>query len=68
MTKPGILCLSQEDDEVFKWASDGWNQIAVRDTDEAKRLFALAKKCIGDAENQKDAIERLKSVGFEVEV
>lgn len=64
--KPRIVVLSEDDDDTFRYLSDGWFTITQRKNPEARALFALVKQCIHDSTSIPHAIEILESAGFEV--
>jgi hypothetical protein len=66
MTNPGIIVLSTDDEQTFRWMSDGWNQLKVRHTTKAQQLFTKAKRCIEDGTDVRDVIDRLEKAGFKV--
>jgi hypothetical protein len=64
--RPPIICLSEDDADIFDWMSDGWYQEHQRGTPEAEALFAKARDCIESGDNVLDVIARLERAGFEV--
>ena len=61
------LVLSRDDDqEGFKWLSDGWYDSKKRGTKRAQELFAKAADAIAIGDNVPDVIQRLKAYGFKV--
>lgn len=62
--KPVIIVLSKDEDDTFRWQSDGWNYTEVCNTTEAKRLMALARMCIKAGKDVPDTIKKLKIFGF----
>jgi len=66
MDKPRIIVLSGDQDDTFKWESDGWNDTKHADTKRAKSLMKKAHKTIETSKNVPDAIRRLRKAGFTV--
>ena len=66
MAKPGIIVMSKDDEDSFRWLSDGWYEMKKAHTKEAQSLMKKAHEAIEAAEDVPDAIERLKQAGFAV--
>jgi hypothetical protein len=67
MAKPGIIVLSKDDDqEGFKWLSDGWYGAKKRDTKRAQELYHEVADCIAIGDDVPDVIRRLEEAGFKV--
>ena len=64
--KPGIIVLSKDSDDTFRYMSDGWNNYKIAHTPKAKMLFKKAERCIIKAKDAKEAIALLKSAGFAI--
>jgi len=67
MPKPGIIVLSEDDEDTFRWLSDGWHEIKKRGARQSRELMSKAKDCIDKGENVPDVIQRLTKAGFRVE-
>lgn len=66
-SKPGIIVISDDTDNVLNWMSDGWYDAKHRGTLKAEETMAKAHAAIVAADDVPDAIEKLKAAGFRVE-
>lgn len=66
MTKPGIIVVSDDDEDTFRWLSDGWYTIKKRQSREAQDLFRKAEEAIDKADDVEEAMKLLKESGFSV--
>lgn len=66
MSKPEVICYSQDDAESFEWVSGGWYSSEDRGKPEARALFKKAGQAIKAADGVPDAIRRLEAAGFRV--
>lgn len=65
-SKPGIIVISSDTEETFRWLSDGWNEMKKAHTTKARKLMAKAHEAIEAATDTLDAIRRLREAGFKV--
>ena len=65
--KPTIIVTSSNDDDTFRWQSDGWYMEHQRNTESAKLLFAKARRAIKAGSDVPDTIKKLEQAGFRVE-
>lgn len=66
MQKPGIIVISEDDEDTFRWVSDGWNEMKQSHTKKARDLMTKANEAIDAAKDVPDAIDKLKDAGFSV--
>lgn len=76
--KPHIIVLSRDEEDEFRWLSDGWHQELpplikgegtldlMAGTPESEALIAKAHECIEAGKDVEDVISRLKAAGFRV--
>lgn len=66
--KPGIIVLSHDDEDAFRWVSTGWNNAARSHTKKAKELMRRAHLAIQSGRDRDDVINKLETDGFEVTI
>lgn len=66
MPKPEIIVLSGDEEDSFRWLSNGWFDAKRSGTKKGQELMAKARQCVEEGENVPDVIVRLKKAGFKV--
>lgn len=61
---PHIIVHSKDEEDAFRWMSDGWYQIHQHGDPEAEALMKKARKCIEAGADVLDTIKRLGEAGF----
>lgn len=64
--KPGVIVLSADGEESFRWLSDGWNDLKKAEGPRARELMARAREAIEAGLDVPDVIARLREAGFSV--
>lgn len=63
---PGILVMSDANEDGFRWLSDGWFAENIRDQQFSQNLMDMAQRCIADGKDVEDVIRLLGEAGFVV--
>ena len=64
--RPSIIVLSGDEDDTFRWVSDGWYAREQRGTPKAERLMRKAITAIRKGVDVRDTVRQLEASGFNV--
>lgn len=63
-SKPEIIVLSKDNEDAFRWLSNGWFTVKRQHTTQAQKLMKKAERAIDEGKDVPDVIKRLEKAGF----